>query len=475
MLTVWIQLKGGINMDEFLIKFSGKKSKYKELQEHIKHLIISGALPHHYKLPSIRKLANKLDVNPVTIVNCYKSLEREGYVYTISGGGTYVIADNNLTNLNEDFIDQSSTHNIKYDLASSSPSPLFFPVKTFKNLLNEVLERDGGFAFNYQESEGYLPLRQSLQSLLTEYKIKVSHHYIHVITGGQQGLDVIAKTLLQEGDYVFTEEPCYPGAIATFSSRGAKVIGIPIREKGIDLVILEKELKKYNPKFIYVMPDFQSPTGYLYDLTHRKKLLELANKYSFTIVEDDHFADLNYSQTKLPPLKALDINDNVIYIKSFSKVFMPGLRLALLVAPPLFNEPLQEAKQFSDISTSGFLQRTFDLYLRKGLWNEHVNKVKLIYQRRCQSMLSALERHFPSCVKFSKPQGGLSIWVQLPEILKAKELQKVALKKGISITIGDDFFIQRKENFFRLSFTNLSEKEIEKPIKELASIIKGML
>lgn len=464
-----------IVVEQFKIVFNEKLSKYKQLQEHIKHLIISGALPHHFKLPSIRNLAHFLGVNNVTVVNCYKGLEQEGYAYTILGAGTYVIADNTLEGSKEEFSDEDTNVNIKYDLASASPSPLYFPVTTFKSMLNEVLERDGGFAFNYQESEGYLPLRQSLRELLTSYKINVPHQYIHIISGGQQGLDVIAKTFLQEGDYVFTEEPCYPGAKASFASRGAKIVGIPIREKGIDLIYLENKLKFHKPKFIYVMPDFQSPTGYFYDLNHRRRLLEIANKYSVPIVEDDHFADLSYLGTKLPSLKALDSTNNVIYIKSFSKVFMPGLRLALLIAPPLFNEPLQEAKQFSDISTSGFLQRAFDLYLRKGMWENHVNKIKNVYQMKNQTMLKALDKNFPSAVSFTKPKGGLSIWVQLPSSCDASELKELALRDGIAILEGKDFFLEPRMNYFKLSFTALKENEIEEAIFTLSNILKKWL
>lgn len=472
-LTVPIQFRSD-NLEHYKIEFKHSGSKYKQLTEHIKYLIIKGTLSHHQKLPSIRNLSSYLHVNNVTIVNCYKTLEQEGYAYTIQGSGTFVIADNNLFDINEEYSDNYTSVNIKYDFASSSPSPYFFPVNTFKGLLNEVLERDGGFAFNYQEAGGYLPLRQSLRELLKGYKINVPHQYVHVISGGQQGLDVISKTLLTEGDYVFTEEPCYPGALATFSSRGAKIIGIPIRKNGIDLQILEDRFKKYRPKFIYVMPDFQSPTGYQYDQIHRRKLLDLAIKYNTFIVEDDHFADLNYSNNNILPLKALDTENIVIYIKSFSKVFMPGLRLALLVAPPMFNAPLKDAKQFSDISTSGFLQRAFDLYLRKDLWSDHVNKVKKIYQLRCQTTVHSLEKKFPSSVSFTKPTGGLSVWVQLPPNLQASEVAKIAEQQGIAILPGDEFFTDKKTNFFRISFTTLVEKDIEKGISALATIIKKL-
>ncbi len=457
-------------MNPFFIKFTNTEPKYKQLSEHIRQLIISGVLSHQYKLPSIRKLAKDLRINSVTVVSAYKNLEKEGFVYSMVGGGTYVIGENIM---NDDEFTNSTKHMVIFDFATSSPSPHFFPVNSFKSTINEVLDRDGGFAFNYQETGGYYPLRQSLQQLLLNYKINIHPEYIHITSGGQQGLDMVAKTLLTEGDYVIVEEPCYPGALASFISRGAKVIGVPIRQHGMDLKLLEKKLKESVPKFIYVMPDFQSPTGYQYDLKHRRKILELANKYNTLVVEDDHFSDLNYYMDNIPPLKALDTENRVIYIKSFSKVFMPGLRLALLVAPNFISEPLREAKQFSDVSSSGLLQRAFDLYLRRDLWTSHVKKVKNIYQVRCQTTVRILEKKLPSYVSFTKPNGGLSIWVQLPTGFSAYELANEAKKRGIIIAPGNDFFINKRDNFFRLSFSNLVEKELETGIELLVELIKS--
>ncbi|WP_353892278.1 PLP-dependent aminotransferase family protein [Proteinivorax hydrogeniformans] len=463
-------------MKDFYLSFDESSPKYLQLTKHIKELITSGKLTNHYRLPSIRRLSQHLKVSTSTIVQCYNNLENDGFVYKKVGGGTYVIGDNNKSMLKEDFSDISLESKVPYDFASASPSPVFFPVKTFKELLNRVLDRDGGYAFNYQEQGGYLPLRQSLTSMLTNYKIYVTAQEVSIITGGQQGVDIIAKALLEKNDYVVVEKPSYPGAIASFNSRSANIIEVPIRQKGIDLIQLEKVLAQYKPKLMYLMPDFQSPTGYQYDLKSRKKVIELANKYNTYIVEDDHFSDLNYTSNSLPPLKSLDTMDKVIFVKSFSKAFMPGLRLALMIPPSSLHNQLNEVKQHTDISTSGLVQRAFDLFLREGLWDVHIKSTKQIYARRFSTALKMLERTLPWEVPFTHPTGGLCIWVSLPHNYNSQTLYYEALKKGVAILPGHRFyFSQNQHNTFRLSFTSVTEQEIAEGTKLLGDTVKQFL
>ncbi|WP_350344770.1 PLP-dependent aminotransferase family protein [Proteinivorax tanatarense] len=463
-------------MDKYNLVFNSSSPKYLQLSEHIKGLITSGKLTNHYKLPSIRKLASHLKVSTSTVVQCYNNLEQDGFLYKKTGGGTYVIGDNNITSLKEEFSDISLENSVPFDLASATPSPVFFPVKTFKELINQVLDRDGGYAFNYQEEGGYLPLRQSLSSMLSNYKIYATSQEISIITGGQQGIDIVATALLEKDDYVIIESPSYPGAVASFNSRGANIIEVPIRKSGIDLIQLEKTLAQYNPKLMYLMPDFQSPTGYRYDLNCRKKVVELANKYNTFIVEDDHFSDLNYTSTPLPPLKSLDNKDKVIFIKSFSKVFMPGLRLALMLPPSSLYRQLNDVKKHTDISTSGLVQRAFDLFLREGLWEEHIKSTKHIYARRFSTALKMLERTLPWEVPFTHPSGGLCIWVTLPQQYDSQTLYFEALKKGVAILPGNRFYLNNNQhNSFRLSFTSVTEQEIEKGTKVLGNTVKQFL
>jgi 2-aminoadipate transaminase len=335
---------------------------YNQLQEMIEKRQV---LPDS-KLPPIRKLATKLGVNNVTIVNAYKLLEYNGLVYSKVGSGTYVAdltskaiirKDNAMESARIEEMGSMDRGQIEIgqntiNFASATPTPELFPVNDFKNVLNEVLDRDKGFAFGYQESQGFYPLRESIASYLSIPKSKLASEDIQIISGAQQGIDILAKVLLNYGDYLIVESPTYTGAIAAFRSRGANIIEVPMENDGINLEILEDKIKKYKPKFIYCMPNFQNPTGYCYSYAKKRALLELVNRYDVLIIEDDYLTELNYGKRELTPLKLMDRYDKVAYIKSFSKIFMPGLRLAFLSVPQELYSDVLAAKHISDISTS---------------------------------------------------------------------------------------------------------------------------
>ncbi len=482
---------------KYKIKLDASKNLplYMQIAEHIKSLITSGEIKPGEKLLPIRKLAAELDVNPITVVNAYKYLEEQELASSRVGSGTYVTyrkspteaqtTASNRSNLlleieyNEyNLIDRGQIR-IKpgiINFASASPSPELFPVKEFKNVLNEVLERDKGFAFSYQESQGYYPLRESIAEYIHTYNIKSSPEEIQIISGAQQGIDIITKVLIKPGDCIFIENPSYAGAISAFTSRGAKLVQIPINPDGIDLNYMEIKLKEQRPKFVYIMPCFQNPTGYLYSPSTRKGILELAEKYDFLIIEDDHLSDLSFSYEKVYPLKSDDKNNRVVYIKSFSKIFMPGLRIAFLIAHPDMYNDLIEAKHSSDISTSGFLQRAFDLYLRKGIMPSHIESTKRIYKERYDTMLQSLKQYLPEEIKFVPPAGGLNFWICLPEGYNSDNLYVECLKKDILFVPGSFFNpSQTPVPCFRLSFAATNKQEIEKGIESLAKTIEIFL
>ena len=318
---------------------------YIQLYENIRSSIEENHYKEGEKLPSIRSLANKLDVNNITVVNAYKLLEQEGYVYSIKGSGTYVRKssyDIDIPYMEDGDIELMiggvlPISKIVLILHSVSPTPEIFPIEEFKQTLIEVLDRDKGNAFVYPEINGYEPFRESITSFLHEnYNMTVDKDQIQVISGGQQGIDIIAKTLISQGDCIFVENPTYSGAIAAFKSRGAKIMGIPMLEDGLDLDIFHKYIKRYRPKFLYMMTNYQSPTTYSYSEEKKKELINLSKKYNFYIIEDDFLTDLNYDNSKKIPLKSMDNLDQVIYIKSFSKIFMPGVRIGFMTVPKNF-------------------------------------------------------------------------------------------------------------------------------------------
>ncbi len=476
-------------IEDIKLDKSDSKYLYLQLYEEIKKLIESYYLEPHVKLPTIRYLADKLRVNNVTVVNAYNLLEAEGYIYKKIGSGSFVqdihskevekiILDEetnmNLGNINLDIEINNKDKIINF--ASTAPMPDLFPVNDFKVVLNEVLDRDKGRAFTYQESQGYYDLRNAICNYLINFNIKTNEDNIHIISGAQQGIDILSKALIEYGDVVFTENPTYTGAIAVFKSRSARIVEIPIGKDGIDLIDLEYKLKSFKPKFIYVMPNFQNPTGYSYSIIKMKKLIELAVKYNFYIIEDDYLSDLDFLDQSKTTLKSLDTTDKVIYIKSFSKIFMPGLRLAFMVIPKTIYNEVLSAKHISDISTSGLIQRAFHLYLEKGIWQKHISNVNVIYSKRFYTITKSIKKYMPKEVKYVLPQGGLNFWLSLPTGYSTNELYRLCLKNDVTIAPGSLFDVwQRDTRFFRLSIASVHNDEIDYGIAKLARIISFFL
>ncbi|AOT72685.1 PLP-dependent aminotransferase family protein [Geosporobacter ferrireducens] len=460
---------------------------YVQLFEAIKNFILEGLIVADEKLPPIRQLAEVLGVNNATVVKAYELLEKEGYIYKRIGSGTFVSPDirskmgstapdkfpldEDLSLMNRGQI-QIQEHMISF--ASATPTPDLFPVDDFQDLLNEILNRDKGNAFGYQESQGYYPLRESLVAYMKQYEINTKPENIQIISGAQQGIDVIAKAFVNPGDVVIVEKPTYTGAIATFKSRGAKIIDIEIYKDGMDIEKLETVIQKHKPKLIYMMPNFQNPTGYSYSDGKKHKILELAYQYDLQIVEDDYLSDLSFYNTENITLKSIDQHDQVIYIKSFSKIFMPGLRLGFLVLPEKTYHRILAAKHASDISTSGLIQRAFDLYLRKGIWKRHIHFMEHIYKERFEIMDLAIRKHIlPYGVTYNPPLGGLSFWLCLNENFSTNQLYNIAAKKNILMVPGAVFFVGQKDsNCFRLSTAAVYPEQIEPGMIALSEAIR---
>ncbi len=466
------------------LKKDSDRHLYIQLYSQLRGLIESGDLEVESKLPPIRKFAKRLDVNNVTIVNAYKLLEEEELIYKKVGSGTFVAPRQSRVieqiELDEEiYIDEDSKFINEFkstkviNFATAAPTPDLFPIEPFQRLLNKVLERDRGYAFGYQKSQGYLPLRQSLAEYISNYNIDAIAEEIQIVSGAQQGIDILAKTFLDYGDTVFVERPSYPGAISVFQSRKANIIEIPMRSNGIDIDLLEERLQQFNPKILYLMPNFQNPTGWSYVKEKKEKVLELAEEYDFLIIEDDCLSNLNYGEKDNISLKSLDKNDRVIYIKSFSKIFMPGLRLAFLIIPEAYFDQILLSKYMSDIFTDGLVQRVLDLYFKEEIWEEQLYKLRRTYQRRYESMKKALKRELPQEVKVIFPEGGLNLWLQLPENISAKKIQEKALEYNLNIAPGEVFYHQHPEkNTIRLSIAATDNREIEKGVKLLAKILK---
>jgi len=443
---------------------------YKELKKKIK-----SELEADTKLPPIRKLADDVGVNPATVVKAYDMLADEELIYKKVGSGSFVAPDRKIIK-SENGEDMLKHGQIKLsesiNFASAAPSTDLFPVEDFKYAINQVLERDQGEAFSYQKSQGFLPLRKSIRKYLTKRGIDSSLNQIQVVSGAQQAIDIISKIFLDYKDQIIVEDPTYFGALQAFKSRKADIKCVKMEEDGADLEEMESYLKKNKIKFFFTMQNFQNPTGVNWSQEKQLQLLELARKYDFYIIEDDILSDLYYNQNRANNLKELDDQGRVIYIKSFSKVFMPGLRLAFIVLPETLLPEMLEAKYATDISSGGLTQRAFDYYIREGLLDKHISLQRNLFKKRYKLMKNQIINNLPNEIKITfEITGGLYFWLKLPEKQDAQKLYEKVAQKGLVFSPGYLFSNNnRYSNYFRLSFAAVDDKQIVRGIKLLRDI-----
>lgn len=451
----------------FKLDKEDSKPLYVQLYEILRDDIIEGKIKYNTKLLPIRTLAKQLDINNATVVSAYRQLEQSEYVKSIPGSGTYVVF-NKLT-IDDDRIISDGE---RLDFATAWISPDFFPVDDFKVAINNVLDREKGKAFVYDDTEGFEPLRNEIVNYLKSLDIETNYKQIQVVSGAQQGIDIIAKSLINYNEVVIVEKPTYAGAVSSFNSRGAKIIEVPINSAGINLVELEKTVKANKPKFIYLMPNYHNPTGICYIDEVKRKILEIAYENECFIVEDDYLSDITFGENKRRTLKSFDEKDIVIYIKSFSKLFMPGLRLAFMIIPKALEEKILKAKYMTDISTSGLIQHAFYEYLKSGSWKKQLSKMQKVYINKYNLMISLIKKYAPKELDFKIPEGGLNVWCKLPKGITSNILYAEAQKFGINFVPGNLFFLEHRPNeYFRLSFAAISEQDMDKSVKLLFGII----
>lgn len=454
---------------EFSLNKESDKTLYLQLYKKLKNEIKNN-IPADTKLPPIRKLAEKVGVNPATVVKAYNLLAEDNLIYKKVGSGSFVAPTQKVIRpeTGENMLEHGQiklSENI--NLASAAPSKELFPVEDFKYAINQVLERDQGEAFSYQKSQGFLPLRKSIQKYFMNNGINSSLKQIQVVSGAQQAIDILSKILLDFGEKIVVEDPTYFGALQAFNSRKADIITVKMQADGADLAELETHLKENQIKFFFTMQNFQNPTGVNWSFEKQQQLLKLAEEYDFYIIEDDILSDLYYNESRVKTLKESDEKDRVIYIKSFSKVFMPGLRLAFIILPDKLLPELLEAKYATDISSGGLTQRAFDFYLREGLLDKHIDLQRKLFKKKYSLITAEIKNELPAEIKIVyESNGGLYLWLKLPINVDTKELYQAAVKAGLVFSPGYLFSLNNIfSNYIRLSFAAVNEDEIKKGIK----------
>jgi 2-aminoadipate transaminase len=302
--------------------------------------------------------------------------------------------------------------------------------------------------------------------------IACSLEQVIATSGATQGIDTACKTLLNEGDAILVESPTFLGALQIFNSYEAMIVPVGMDEDGVMLEDAEDKMRRYHPKFFYIVPNFQNPTGRTLSLERRRKLVELAGKYGVMILEDDPYGDLRYAGQALPPVKSFDEEGGVIYLMSFSKTISPGLRVGAAVAPQPVTAKMTVAKQCADTHTPNLTQAIVDRYVREGLLNENLPRALQSYSLQLRAMLGAMEAHFPETARFTRPEGGLFVWCTLPEGVDALELLKEAVIEKVAFIPGTHFYDGGgHENTLRLNFSACGHARIEKGIEILGRVI----
>ena len=442
---------------------------YRQLSSAIIELIAQGKLSPDTKLPPIRQMAQALNVNNTTVVSAYKYLEQQAAVYTVVGSGTYVARSISVVTPPTQALPVITDEYINF--ADMATEAALFPVAAFKRAFNAVIDKDGAAAFSHNDSSGYKPLKESICQLLEGLAIKATPDQVHIISNVEEGLDALCRTLLSPGDTVFAERPASQGAIAAFKSRRVLIVEVPMAKEGPDFKTLETLLKKHRPRLFYVSPNYGQPLGICYSAENKRHLLELACEYDFYIVEEDQFGDFYYDGVRKTPLKALDYQDRVVYIKSFSRILTQGFGIGFIVWPGQMHEIRLDA----NVSLPGYAQRAFDILIRSGDFEAHAANMRRYYGKRYQKMTTAACTYLAPLADFELPGGGLSLWItpRIPHSSDIGDYTNKFLLRKVVVSPGRLFAADMPG--FRISFAAVPEERIAEGIGVIASVLAAEL
>ncbi|MDU4959759.1 MAG: PLP-dependent aminotransferase family protein [Sporomusaceae bacterium] len=359
-------------------------------------------------------------------------------------------------------------------LSAGSPAPDSFPVAELAAAFNAVLADQGAAALQYGVSEGYLPLRQWVADRAARQGIRCGSEQVMITNGSQQALDLIARILLDPGDYVAVENPTYLAALQVFRGYQARLLPIDMDQDGMRIDQLEAVIQKQRPKFIYVIPTFQNPTGISMNLERRRQLAALADHYQIPLIEDNPYGELLYEGEALPAIKSFSDSRWLLYAGTASKIIAPGLRLGWLIAHPDFIDRAATAKQAGDVLSNSLTQRAVYRYVTDNDLEAHVQSIIERYRQQRDVMLEAMHQYFPAGVKWQTPHGGMFLWVTLPEGTDASDLLPLAVEQAkVSYVPGPPFYAERGgANTLRLNFSNPAPDLIREGIKRLGDLLR---
>lgn len=363
--------------------------------------------------------------------------------------------------------------------AGGNPDPATFPAKEMSQIAEKLFLENSAAALQYGITEGYTPLRELTASRLKDkYHVGTEKDNLIITSGGQQAISLLAQVMANEGDVVICEEPSFIGALNAFRSFNAQLKSVPSDEFGMRMDALEETLKTTkNVKFIYIIPTFQNPSGRTLPIDRRRKILELASKYNVLILEDNPYFELRYSGEYVPPIKSMDEEGVVLYAGSYSKILSPGIRMGFACGPKPVIDKMVVAKQVSDVHTNQFFSMLVAEYLKQYDLDAHIEKIRDLYRKKRDIMIRGLEEKLDPRITFTRPDGGIFLWCQMPDEFDGNEVCKTLTQKKVAAVPGSAFLVDesKKSPALRLNFSMSTEEQLEKGIDILAGVLNDYI
>lgn len=479
---------------------------YIQLRDQLRALVHGGDLRRGDRIPASRELAAQLGVHRTTVANAYAELESEGLIQGHVGRGTFISGNGKELKITPPappvlngnagirwellFADERGEEALARLTAAAPenaisfvmarPAEELFPVEDLQTCVSAVLRREAREVLTLGPSDGYGPLKEELLELLKQEGLAAKDENLLITDGCQQSLDLICKAFVRPGDTVILENPTYPGALAIFNGSRAHCLAVPMRTQaepgtalGLDMESLEATLAANRVKLVVLTPDFHNPTGTSMPLASRRRLLEICARHQVPIVEDHVYARLNAREERVPSLKQMDRNNLVIHIDSFAKVAFPGLRVGWMVAPAPAIERLRLVKQMTDLHTDQLAQATLAEFMRRGMFSRHLAKMRKVYASRLAVLDEVLRKEMPEGVRWTKPQGGMCVWVELPAGFDANELLIHAKERGVLFAPGRYFYVSAPQpNTLRLGFAGVEPPQIMRGVRILGEMLR---
>jgi 2-aminoadipate transaminase len=457
---------------------------YRQLYDAIRELIDSGTLPTGSRLPATRELAGQIGLNRATITTAYELLESDGLITGHVGRGSFV-AGVPIAKPGVNWSDVLAPFTVPNmpasaplaSFSSSRPSELLFPLDDFRATCEEVIRgSEAQTILQLGSPSGYPPLRRYLLEQARAEGVARDSDDILITSGCQQAIHLLQSTLVRHGETVLLEDPVYPGIKRVFERSNARLIGVPMGPNGLDVEALERALERERPRLLAVTSNFQNPTGATLSLASRQALLRIARSAGMILIENDIYGALVYEGESLPSIKQLDETGDTVLLGSFSKIAFPGLRVGWAIGPRPLIEKLTEAKQWSDLHTDQLSQAILLRFAQSGRLERHRQRMLTAGRERLHAVLEACRKYLPPEVEFTRPRGGMSLWMRLPEPLDGGELLARAEREGVSYLPGKYFAVSRPQpGSLRISFAEMTPEQIRSGIAVLGRIFKNEL